>query len=681
MRVVHIRLRAITGAHTFGVDVPLGVGLNIIRGDNTSGKSTCLLAILYCLGLERALGPSLQVPLPYAMRQQIQVSREGDEYERVLQSYVMLEVANDRGDVVCVRRDIEGGRDRKLVQTWPDCTVDTCGAGAPQRDYFLHDPGSAVRADGFHAYLANFLDLDLPSVPRFDGSDCPLYLEAFWPLFFVEQKRGWSSTQGPFPTFLKIQDLPRRVMEFVLALDIGKARRLYAELSREVRYLEQRWKDKRSDLVKKGRTIIRVVGLPPTPTAEFAHDPEVIMSAYFEDQWISVDDLASKMQERRDALEAVEPRDVEAAETEIQVQLREREERNTELSAQNSLLQQEYQFAMTEKDTLDRRIATLEVDLRRNLDAQKLEQMGSNSLGVVTEKMCPTCHQPMAKELLPEEGVVVMAVEENIAFARSQLDMYRAMKKTTEDALNELGARFESMRQALSEIRRSIRALKRDLVRPANALIWSEVEELVRLEERLGRWMEIQEEIDGSVDELQGVAKDWTNRKTELEGIRMEMSSIDRDKIKMLVDSMQEYLQLFGFQSFSPKEIGLAEVDFRPQVVVRDGGGERLEQNIGFEASASDGIRLKWAYYLALLQLRRKSSTNHVGMVIFDEPGQHQMREVDLATFLSRAAEDTKEIGQIVISTSESVDRVRRSLRGKTVTIHDYDGFILRPIR
>ena len=681
MRVAHIRLRAIARSQTFGVDVPLSVGLNVIRGDNTSGKSTCLLAVLYCLGLERSLGPSLQVPLPYVMRTQIQVARGGDEYERVLQSYVMLEVVNHRGDVICVRRDIEGGRDRRLVQTWPNCTVDTCGPNATQRDYFLHDPGAAVRADGFHAYLTNFLDLDLPIVPRFDGSDCPLYLETFWPLFFVEQKRGWSSTQGPFPTFLRIQDLSRRVMEFVLALDIGKYRRRYAELSKEVRDLEQRWKDKRANLVEKSRTTMRVVGLPLTPTTEFAHEPRVIMCAYFEDEWISVDDLSSRMETRRDALESVEPKDVESAESDIQIQLEEREERDTELSAQNSLLRHEYQVAMIEKDTLDRRIATLEVDRRRNLDAQKLQEMGSNSLGVVTDKMCPTCHQTIANELLPEEGVVVMAVEENIAFAQTQLEMYRAMRKMTEDTLNDLRARFESVRQELAEIRRSIRALRRDLVRPANALIWSEVEEIVRLETRLGRWMEIQEEIDGSVDELQGVAKDWTDRKTELRNIRMEMSSTDKDKIRVLVDSMQEYLQLFGFQSFSPRDVDLAEDDFRPQIVVQDSGGERVEQNIGFEASASDGIRLKWAYYLALLEVRRKYSTNHVGMVIFDEPGQQQMREVDLATFLGTAAEDTKENGQILISTSESVDRVRHSLRGKTVTIHDYDGFIIRPIR
>ena len=68
MKIGHIRLRALTPSRTFGVDIPLKDGLNVIRADNTSGKSTCLMAVVYCLGLERSLGPNLNVPLPYAMR-------------------------------------------------------------------------------------------------------------------------------------------------------------------------------------------------------------------------------------------------------------------------------------------------------------------------------------------------------------------------------------------------------------------------------------------------------------------------------------------------------------------------------------------------------------------------------------------------------------------------------------
>ena len=681
MKIRHIRLRAFTGTRTLGVDIALDDGLNVIRADNTSGKSTCLMAVVYCLGLERSLGPNLNVPLPYAMRQEIQVHKEGDAYEDVRQSYVMVEIANGRGEKLCVRRDVEGGADRKLVQTWQGTAIGDIDGHAERRDFFLHDPGAAVRDLGFHSFLAAFLDLELPIVPRYDGSECPLYLEALWPLFFVEQKRGWSTTQGPFPTFFGIQDLSRRVMEFVLRLDIAEGRRRVAELRKEIAYLEQRWKDKRSDLITRHRTDVRVSGLPTSPTVEFSRTSEVSVSVYFENEWMSVDDLALEVKARRELLDASEPRETGAAQDELQRRLAELEENESELSAMDTVLRQEYRVASGEKDTIDRRLETLDVDLRRNLDAQKLQQMGSTTLGVVIDTMCPTCHQPMERELLPEEGGAVMAVEENIALVRSQLQMYRSIGEMNEGILGDLRTRSESVRRNLAEVRSAIRALKNDLVRPARALVWSEVEEVIRLEARVGRLAEMQEDIDGSVDELEGIAGQWSDVKGELDGIRIsDLSALDHQKVQRFQEVVQKLLGVFGFQSFGPGEIELTKDDFRPHAVKQEGDGERVERNIGFDASASDGIRLKWAYYLALLEVSQKFPMNHVGLIMFDEPGQQQMREVDLASFLAEAAESVSQKGQVVVSTSEDVDRVRESLKGSTAKIHSYEGFMIQPI-
>ena len=71
---------------------------------------------------------------------------------------------------------------------------------------------------------------------------------------------------------------------------------------------------------------------------------------------------------------------------------------------------------------------------------------------------------------------------------------------------------------------------------------------------------------------------------------------------------------------------------------------------------------------------------NHMGMLIFDEPGQQQMRDVDLSAFLAQAASSVTQEGQVVVSTSESIERVRDSLKGSTATIHDYDGFMIQPV-
>ena len=84
----------------------------------------------------------------------------------------------------------------------------------------------------------------------------------------------------------------------------------------------------------------------------------------------------------------------------------------------------------------------------------------------------------------------------------------------------------------------------------------------------------------------------------------------------------------------------------------KDTDGE-IEKDIGFEASASDGIRLKWAYYLSLLELNVQHETNHAGLVIFDEPGQQAADPVNLTSLFQESANPRFSRHQILIATSE----------------------------
>src|SRR6185437_115257 len=126
----HLRLRAITRDRPYGADLIFSPGLNVVHAGNTSGKSTCLQAVIYALGLERALGPQLEIPLPYAMREQIHRRRD-DAYEAVIESYVELEIENASQDVLVIRRDVVGGKDSKLIRTWSNAKlVDVASRGA-----------------------------------------------------------------------------------------------------------------------------------------------------------------------------------------------------------------------------------------------------------------------------------------------------------------------------------------------------------------------------------------------------------------------------------------------------------------------------------------------------------------------------------------------------------------------
>lgn len=676
----HIRLRSITPEHTFGADIRLKNGLNVIQADNTSGKSTCLQAIVYGLGLERSLGPSLKVPLPYAMREQIQLNKNGEDYEDIVQSYVMLELVNHVGDIVTLRREIVGG-EQKLVKTWQGRTLDGRQEGDDQKDYFLHDQGSAVRDDGFHAYFARFVGWELPNVPRYDGSECLLYIETLFPMFFVEQKRGWSTTQGPLPTFFRIQDLPRRVMEFICDLDVGKMRRRKAELRKQIAHVEQRWKDKRDNLTGSANSLVRVSGLPQLPSAEFSHGNDVRLSVYYRDKWLSIDAVSADMEERAATLDNLELTNADEAQLRVKERLVAAEGRNAELTTQLLVLRQEYQFTHAEKQSLEKRIGALVIDLDRNRDTEKLQKLGSVIGKITSDNSCPTCHQVVSRELLPVSDVQSMGLVENIAFIRSQLDLYKSMLSTSEATLNGIRIRDRSIDDELFDVRATIRGLKNDLLRPSSHPIRSELEELVRLQSRLEFWRSLQEKIDGSLDEICQISSEWVLLTQENKSLGSdELTTKDKNKVKTMQTTMQTLLRSFGFDSFMPEEISLSNDNFQPQILKRDDDGEHIKMDIGFEASASDGIRLKWAYYLSLIHLSKLFESNHLGFVVFDEPGQQQMENVDLSTFLSWASKNIGSDRQMIVSTSATLERVSESLKGSTATVRSFHDFILKPL-
>ena len=53
-----------------------------------------------------------------------------------------------------------------------------------------------------------------------------------------------------------------------------------------------------------------------------------------------------------------------------------------------------------------------------------------------------------------------------------------------------------------------------------------------------------------------------------------------------------------------------------------------------FDSSASDGIRVIWAFTMALLQVSLEKGGNHPGIIIFDEPAQQSIVPKDMDNFI-----------------------------------------------
>jgi chromosome segregation ATPase len=680
LQLRHIRLRSFTKDMPFGADLPLEDGLNILQAKNTSGKSTVLQAIIYALGLERSLGPQLQVPLPYAMREQIH-SKRNQDYEQVIQSYVELELVNSKGETLTVHRDIQGGEvDRKLIRTWNAPILSTNAKGV-QRDFYIHDGGAAQREGGFHRHLTDFIGWNLPVVQQYDGTEVPLYLETIFPMFFVEQKKGWSAIQGPFPTFFRIQDVARRVIEFLLDLEAGKIRRERVELQNSLSSVQKHWNDRRMDLERKIGALIKLEGIPATPDAEFAHIQNPVIKILYEGEWETVENSLLKINQRIKELESVDIPETEAVAPEMERKLNTEKNRVSELSSLLEVIRQEYNNQLQDLEAINSRIESLETDLKRNQDTAKLKKLGSVLGSAVNEQLCPTCHQDVDKELLPTVSQVGMGLEENISFVKSQLALYNSSLANSKNNLADLRRRYDIVNSALAEARKAIRTYRDSLLQPSSSPSRAIIEEQVNLRAKYSQIQSVQESVYEVLDELKAIAQKWCELQDRLKLLKgQDLTASDQAKISNLEQNVQFLLSQYGFTSFNPNTVVLSQDNFHPLVHTYEDNGYVIERELRFETSASDYTRLKWAYYLAFLVVSQRMRTNHPGLLVFDEPGQQAVDITSLSAFLAWTAENLTEGQQVFIATSEPLSSVQTILNGRKANIVSFEDLILQPI-
>jgi Protein of unknown function (DUF3892) len=176
LRIRCLELRVTTEKGLFGTKLNFKDGLTVLRAENSSGKSTCLMSILYALGLEGMLGPSHLPPLSEAMVRRI-VDQNNNSLN-VIESKVLLEVQNESGKTMTVERNATGtNKQRELIVTYNGPALTVPNQTYKQESLFVRIPGAAQSESGFHTHFAEFVGLKLPQVPRYDAQPGPLYLE------------------------------------------------------------------------------------------------------------------------------------------------------------------------------------------------------------------------------------------------------------------------------------------------------------------------------------------------------------------------------------------------------------------------------------------------------------------------------------------------------------------------
>lgn len=668
LRVRELRLIAETTAGTFGRELSFRDGLNLIRADNTHGKSTVMQSIIYALGLEAMVDPRHDVPLPPAMTDTLR-DAEGEEHA-VSESYVMLEIENGEGTRLTCQRWVAHERmDRHLVRTWRGGALSRPSSAYEQEDYFVRRPGSAVSGSGFHHMLAEFLGWELPMLPRDEGTEVPLYLEMIFPLLYVEQKRGWGGIQATMPSY-GIPNARRRAIEFILGLGVYRRARERNELLAEIERLRGGYRQILAEF--HGRlegTGVVLQGLETEmPTSWPAVEP-ALMAAIEDGQWVGLSELLRGLRERHRNLVEEEVPTAEEASRGLEEALRANERLLGGLTAAATELRQSLALDEDQLSSLHRRIEALEEDRRRYRDAITLKSLGADEVSILEGDECPACHRPLPTALIVPEAPPPMSLEQNVEFIAEQIQTFRLMQSDTARHRDVEAQRLAALRARVEEVRREIRAARATLVSPAGQPSVAAVREQLRLEDRISTLEEIDQDFVGLLERLRPVIEEAARARDRLVALPKErLDTEDEEKLAALERSVVAQLRDYGFLSFSVDTIGISRDNYLP---TREGF------DLGFVTSASDAIRIVWSYLLGLLEVGRNRTTNHPGLLMFDEPRQQAADAVSFQALLRRAAEVNRTGQQVLFATSEPTESLGRFLAGLDYAQTTFDGMAL----
>lgn len=672
LKVRRLRLRAQTGQGLYGTDIRLNDGLMVVRAENSRGKSTAVQSILFALGLERMITTRPTSALTSAMRDRLIYDPSTKAETSVLSSHVTIEIEGLGGSIATVTRwVVDETVGANLVRVY-HASLDEIQPETTSDDYYVGRTGGASRERGFHVWLAGFMGWEMPKLPAREGRTSQLYIEQVFPLLFVEQRRGWGGIQAQMPAFSGVTEVRKRAVEFLLALEVGEHELERQRLRAKEAALTSEWNVMVASFVQSlSGSGLKAVGIPAHIPTEWPDErrPASVSVSLGNDTWQPIDsyiaDTTAKLArlngmetDRADNKELVSARIIETLEESRRI-------RSMDLALREELMREE-----SELQLIVRRIEVLNEDLRQHQDIVILQSLGSK----VTESLaedCPVCHQHLPATLLPAD-VPTMTAAESVEYIKKQIDLFTSMQSDAEQSTLAKRERWVALRQRGDALNLQLHALRDDLTNgSAGGISAEDVAARVELRDRIQHVKSIIERLDELNIKLERIVAEAASVKLALKDLpKDQLSDQDHKKLRALQRSFVEQLKAYDFGSFSNEMVQIGTDNYLPR---------RDDFDLQADISASDSVRVIWAYLLGLLEVGEEFETNHPGLLVFDEPKQQSAKDISFAALLRRAS-GGRESRQVIFATSEPLETLATMLEGVQHNLHIIDGYLLKKI-
>lgn len=634
LRINRLRIEINTSNGVYGIDESFQDGLNFISSlENTCGKSSILAAIYYCLGFEQIIGGAGGIGskvLTSVFKSNIEDA--GKSY-MVTESGAYLEISNGNETRTVYRNIKSESKDNHLITVYYGAYDLIGDHNTLSEDYYVNLPNSATSEKGFHTFLEEFLHMELPLVRTSDGNERKLYLQVIFAAMFIEQKHGWSDILSGMPIF-GIRESKKRIVEYILGLDTLKNEKERDRLNSLKTQIERKWEQLILDIQRSVYSeSCEVFNLPRHP--RILSDGDFSRIAIESSHSLSLEDEIALLKEEYTGLRQLKPRvcdNFEALNNELS-------ETETQILAFEEQLQHIRRSIASHNEAIRRLTADLEIvnsDIRNNNDAARLQKFGSDATGIeISADICPVCKQHIQDNLLCSDTTYgFMSIEENIRHLKEQKKMLEFTLGNRKEIRDKLNRKKESLEARLQTLRRLAHTLRSDL-HTSTETEASEAIMLKRIEitNRIERLSNLSSAFESFCEQLKVLSDEWSiylDQKSKLP--KKDISESDLEKISLLKKRFISNLQRYHYSSLSNFD-GI-DISIESSLLPTIDGFD-----MKFDSSASDGIRVIWAFTMALLQVSLEKDGNHPGVIIFDEPAQQSIVPEDMKSFIESVVE------------------------------------------
>lgn len=637
LRINRIKIMIDTDGGEYGFDEKFTAGLNFIASyNNTCGKSSIISGIYYCLGFEEIIGGQGEKILTAAYKSDL---KDGKDIYNVLQSKLMIEISNGEDIITVYRTAKMENRKSKLITVFYSEMDKIEEKQTEYEDMYVHSRNSAVNEKGFHSFLEKFLNLSLPIVPTSDDDNRKLYLQLLFSGIFIEQKRGWADLFSAMP-YLGIKESKKRIVEYIIGLETVSNERKKNELSKVENEIRREWKKVISDMfAETTRAGCNLRGVPLEPEILEKNFERGIHVLKDTDQFL--DEYINALKNEYCQLTAVTPKIIDNYDK-IEFELEETEKCIDSLREEQSEARRELMHENLAIQKLQNELETIKADIVNNVDAKKLQDLGSTIGSEVLQGVCPVCHQRIQDTLLPQQNMYAyMSIEENIKHLNAQKDMYDFAIKGHKQKKKELDDLIETLMGKTNTLCRLAKTLRSDINSVDENISESVVYKKFELDKEIQDLEDYNLFITNQMGKLDKLSERWKEYLVEKEKLpKSRFTKNDTDKLSELRDNFVRNLREYSYTSVSSLDkIEISKDTYLPVV-------ENFDMK--FESSASDNIRAIWAFTMALMQTSMEKGGNHVNMLIFDEPDQHSIVMKDLQKFFDSIIA-LKEKSQVIL--------------------------------